>query len=152
VDSPKSHAARTVALPPFLSDELAAYMASRSRERDPLLFPDASDGLIHGTNWKRRTFDTAAEHAKLTPPSLRIHDLRHMAASLAIRSGANVKTVQHQLGHRSATLTLDHYGHLFPDELDALSDALQSLRSGSPADSVRTLSGDAEVVPISQGH
>jgi integrase len=30
--------------------------------------------------------------------------------------------VQHQLGHATASITLDVYGHLFPDELDALAD------------------------------
>lgn len=40
------------------------------------------------------------------------------AASLMIASGANVKTVQAQLGHKTATMTLDQYGHLFPDDLD----------------------------------
>ena len=44
------------------------------------------------------------------------HELRHTAASLAIASGATVKSVQRMLGHASATLTLDRYGHLFADE------------------------------------
>ena len=35
------------------------------------------------------------------------HGLRHMAASLAIASGTDVKIVQEMLGHKSATLTLD---------------------------------------------
>jgi hypothetical protein len=51
---------------------------------------------------------------------LRIHDLRHTAASLLIASGANVKAVQSQLGHKSATTTLDRYGHLIPENLDRL--------------------------------
>ena len=58
------------------------------------------------------------------PPKLRVHDLRHTAASLQIASGAGVKAVQRQLGRLTATMTLDLYTHLFPDELDALSSAL----------------------------
>ena len=73
------------------------------------------------------------------PPALRVHDLRHTAESLMIASGANVKVVQHQLGHSTATLTLDRYGHLFPDELDALSSALDDLKSRTPADVLRTV-------------
>lgn len=46
------------------------------------------------------------------------HDLRHTAASLAIRTGADVKMVQTMLGHASAAMTLDLYGHLFPSGLD----------------------------------
>lgn len=52
------------------------------------------------------------------------HELRHTAASLAIASGANVKVVQQMLGHKSATVTLDQYGHLFGDDLDAVADRL----------------------------
>jgi integrase len=51
---------------------------------------------------------------------VRLHDLRHTCASLAISEGANVKVVQKLLGHKSAVLTLDKYGHLFPDNLDAV--------------------------------
>jgi hypothetical protein len=32
-----------------------------------------------------------------------------------IRQGADVKLVQARMGHRSATTTLDTYGHLWPD-------------------------------------
>ena len=55
-----------------------------------------------------------------------------------IASGAGVKVVQQQLGHRTATMTLDRYTHLFPDELDALSSALDGLRARTPADLLRT--------------
>lgn len=148
--SPKTHAARTVAIPAFLGDELAALMAESSGEASPL-FADAVGSMIRGTNWKRRTFDPAARAVGLTPPPLRIHDLRHTAASLSILAGANVKSVQQQLGHRSATLTLDRYGHLFPDELDTLGDALETLRLGAPADSVRIPDEGADVVAIGAG-
>jgi integrase len=49
--------------------------------------------------------------------------LRHTCASLAISAGANVKVVQKLLGHKTATLTLDRYGHLF---LDAVADAFDT--------------------------
>ena len=62
--------------------------------------------------------------AGLTP-----HELRHTAASLEIASGASVKAVQSMLGHASAQMTLDRYGHLFPDELDAVADRLDAARA-----------------------
>ncbi len=61
------------------------------------------------------------------------HELRHTAASLAIAAGASVKGVQAMLGHASATLTLDRYGHLFPDELDAVAERLDEARSKAGA-------------------
>ncbi|HEX5256670.1 MAG TPA: tyrosine-type recombinase/integrase [Mycobacterium sp.] len=45
---------------------------------------------------------------------VRPHDLRHTCASLAISAGANVKVVRKLLGHRTAVLALDRYGHLYP--------------------------------------
>ena len=53
---------------------------------------------------------------------------RHTAASLAVSAGANVKAVQRMLGHKSASMTLDVYGHLFDDDLDAGGAALDHAR------------------------
>ena len=50
----------------------------------------------------------------------------HSAASIAIRSGANVKAVQRMLGHASAAMTLDIYGHLFEDDLDDVATAIDA--------------------------
>jgi integrase len=59
-------------------------------------------------------------------PGLHPHELRHTAASLAIASGADVKLVQRMLGHKSATMTLDQYGHLFDDRLNDVADRLDA--------------------------
>jgi len=59
------------------------------------------------------------------------HDLRHTAAALAIRAGANVKAVQRMLGHASATMTLDTYAHLFEDDLDAVAGALHNAHAAA---------------------
>lgn len=67
-------------------------------------------------------------HLKVTP-----HKLRHTAASPAIASGADVNVVQTMLGHKSATLTPDTYGHLFPDRLDEVSKKMHKRRSKQPA-------------------
>jgi integrase len=72
------------------------------------------------------------------------HELRHTAASLAIAAGASVKGVQAILGHASATLTLDRYGHLFGDELDAVAERLQLHRESA----LRTQCGLAPVTPL----
>ena len=55
---------------------------------------------------------------------VRIHDLRHTAASLAIAQGADVKVVQRMLGHATAAMTLDLYAGLFDHRLDEVAEAL----------------------------
>jgi integrase len=67
------------------------------------------------------------------PADLVPHDLRDTAASLAISTGASIKAVQRMLGHASAAMTLDVYGSLFEEDLEALADRLEE-RFGSSTD------------------
>jgi integrase len=81
------------------------------------------------------------------PGDLRLYDMRHTAASLMIRQGASIKAVQKQLGHATASITLDTYGHLFPEELEALAGHQQDARAEALATLARTQRGPA-VVPL----
>ena len=47
-------------------------------------------------------------------PSIRLHDLRHSAASLLLATGADPKLISERLGHSSVGFTLTVYGHLMP--------------------------------------
>lgn len=47
-------------------------------------------------------------------PMIRLYDLRHTAATLALSAGVPPKVVAEQLGHASAAFTLDVYSHLLP--------------------------------------
>ena len=67
-----------------------------------------------------------------------------------IRQGASVKAVQRQLEHATASITLDVYGHLFPDELEALAGRLEDARADAVAILARTQRGPA-VLPIHEG-
>ncbi|WP_256255335.1 site-specific integrase [Nocardia seriolae] len=58
------------------------------------------------------------------PEHLNVHRLRHTAASLMIQQGQNIKKVQRQLGHKSAEMTFDRYGHLYGDDLDEIGFAM----------------------------
>jgi len=64
---------------------------------------------------------------------LRVHDLRHTAAGLMIALGAHPKVIQERLGHSSIKVTLDTYGHLFPNLDEALAQRLDELARSSAA-------------------
>ena len=75
-------------------------------------------------------------------PSTRPHELSACPGSIPTSSGtpppawpspsgADVKVVQQMLGHASATMTLDTYGHLFEDRLDEVGDAMDAARSAA---------------------
>jgi len=68
---------------------------------------------------------------------VRFHELRHYHASLLIRHGESVKTVQARLGHASAVETLNTYAHLWPDSEDRTRSAIDEVFS-RPADISRT--------------
>jgi integrase len=70
----------------------------------------------------RRAFDRACTEVGIE--GLVPHRLRHTTASLAMSAGANVKVVQRMLGHATAAMTLDLYGHLLDDDLTGVADAL----------------------------
>ena len=53
----------------------------------------------------------------------RFHDLRHTSVALAIAAGAHPKAIQVRMGHSSITVTLDRYGHLFPELDEAIAAA-----------------------------
>jgi integrase len=80
-------------------------------------------------------------------PGFHPHELRHTAASLAIASGADVKVVQQMLGHKSAVMTLDQYGHLFGDRLDIVADAMDAARADALRD-VSQMCHEREVVSL----
>lgn len=50
--------------------------------------------------------------ASIGMPSTRLHDLRHSYAVAALQAGDDIKTVQSNLGHHTASFTLDVYGHV----------------------------------------
>ncbi|MCH6197520.1 tyrosine-type recombinase/integrase [Corynebacterium mastitidis] len=128
----KNHRARMVAYPQQLHDALASRAAEVGSEG--LLFTSPEGGVLNDSNFHTRTYGPAKAKVREVLgeefPLLTLHDLRHTAASLAVRSGANVKIVQLMLGHASASMTLDTYSDLFPDDLDRVADAMSHLLSG----------------------
>jgi integrase len=112
---PKSHEPRIVTMPTMLVDKLAAHLGSV--ETDGHVLTAQRGGPLRSSVWRRNVWIPALDHAGTA--GLRIHDLRHTAASLMISSGASIEAVQRQLDHASATMTLDLCGHLYDDDLGA---------------------------------
>jgi integrase len=107
--TPKTHQVRTVPIPRFLVEDIAQLTAGKAP--DDFVFVASKGGLLRLQNFRHVIFDRAVRSAGLD--GLTPHALRHTAASLAIAAGADVKVLQQMLGHASATMTLDLYGHLW---------------------------------------
>ena len=59
-----------------------------------------------------RYFRQAVKRALL--PQIRLHDLRHTHATLALQAGVHPKVVSERLGHATVAITLDTYSHAIP--------------------------------------
>jgi integrase len=94
------------------------------------------DGLPAGNQWR-------SLRAKIGMDPFTLHDLRHFFASGLIADGCDVVTVQHALGHSSASITLNVHSHLWPKAEDRTRTAAANLMAATAdsADSVRTLAG-----------
>ena len=123
---PKSGKKRTVSIPASLVPVLREVV--RDRAENELVFTTKRGQSIRANNWRVREFNAAVAAAELKVDGLTPHKLRHTAASLAIAAGADVKVIQQMLGHADAAMTLNIYGHLFPDRLDEVADMLDAHR------------------------
>ena len=83
---------------------------------DTRLGPTSSTPAGPLPNWQR---SVSWRDARVTigRPELRVHDLRHTAASVWLASGADPKVVQRVLGHATAAMTMDLYGHMIDRNL-----------------------------------
>ncbi|HEY6709315.1 MAG TPA: site-specific integrase, partial [Actinomycetota bacterium] len=108
IGPPKTRASRrTVGLPRFVADELAAHLAGPG-DPEHFVFTAPRGGALRVTAFRARVWRLAIRAAGLD--GLRIHDLRHTAVALWIAAGANPKEVAARDGHASVSFTLDRYG------------------------------------------
>jgi len=140
---PKYGSERVVAL----ADELLTILSQHVEHVG--VYGDAQwllPGREGGPAWPRRLAYEWDKTTKLIGvQGTRLHDLRHFYASGLIAAGCDVVTVQRSLGHRSASVTLNTYSHLWPSSDDRTRAAAQSLIVSSltsAADSLRTATVD----------
>jgi integrase len=72
--------------------------------------------------------DVCSSDLEAGKPNLRPHHLRHTCATLLIARGWHAKDIQEWLGHSSYQVTMDVYGHFFPERLHDIADDLDALR------------------------
>ena len=118
--SPKSrHGRRNVAISPWILAELKAHRTRQQERRlslgqgkaapDDLVFA-RWDGAVRAPHWLTQKFAQAMAALKINAT---LHGLRHTHVSQLIAAGLDVLTVSRRIGHASAAITLDVYGHMF---------------------------------------
>ncbi len=112
VGTPKGDRSRTVLLAPYLLELLCEHRKSQASGTglDKLVFRSPEGFMLNRHNVRRRGHDHALKDAALSP-AVRLHDLRHTAATLWLAAGESIYFVQQQLGHADIQTTIDQYGH-----------------------------------------
>lgn len=127
----KTEASKTpVPIPHDLSLLLSAHVAQHSHGAETVLVNQWGQQLTKKT--LERAWISAKAQVPGLPPDLRFHDLRHYLASMLIASGMDVKVVQARMRHASAKVTLDVYGHLWPDSDDSSRLAVSAVMAQRP--------------------
>jgi len=91
------------------------FMVGRHQDDDTLLFSWPDDGRpYHPERFSREFTRRLARPAFAKLPKIRLHDLRHTWATLALQAGVDVKVVSERLGHSKTAITLDIYQHVTP--------------------------------------
>ena len=119
VEPKTSKSRRTVHLADIAIEALAEHrrrqnlwrLAAEHWNDQGLVYPNLTGGPMEA-GIANKQLTKALERASL--PRIRVHDLRHTAASVLFAAGAHPKVVQELLGHSTITLTLDTYSHVIP--------------------------------------
>ncbi len=137
---PKSDAGdRPIALDTGTVEVLKAHRERQAKERrvhgdewinSGMTFTQENGEPLHPAT-VTKTFRQITEEAGLPP--IRLHDLRHGAATIALATGTDIKVVQELLGHSSSTLTRDTYTSVLPELQRSAAEAIAALLTGKPA-------------------
>jgi integrase len=145
LDFPEFAGPPPVVAPPAGEGVLLAAAAPRRRVvRTPTTAPGTAERLAWDEAWtdSGRVF-TRENGTSLDPsfvtarfqrlafaaglPPIRLHDLRHGAASLAKRAGADIKAIREMLRHSSHAITADTYTSTFEDDDRAVAEAIAAV-------------------------
>lgn len=151
-----ARSSRTLALPRQLLDQLRRHRERQDAERaeaeaktwqDPrLVFASTIGGPIDHRN-DTRAFKALLVFAKIRcdeveteggktrlVPRVRLHDLRHTAASLLLAQSVPARVVMEMLGHSQIGVTMNIYSHVMPTQLAAAADAMSTALWGGGDD------------------
>jgi integrase len=133
-----SKSRRTISLSPSVELALRNHQSQQLKDRLLLgaewqdldfVFTGETGGPVNPNNIGRRVFKPLLRSANIDD-SVRIHDLRHTAISLALSAGVAPTDVADMAGHGSVAVTLTQYAHALPDAPKRATDAIENLLVG----------------------
>ncbi|MBK7928993.1 MAG: site-specific integrase [Bryobacterales bacterium] len=138
-DNKTSGSRRSVKLPGNVVAALAAHKRLQDAERVAshdnwqdldMIFANETGGPLDRHNIARRHFHPILNAAGLE--RIRLYDLRHTAATLALSAGIPIKVVSEMLGHTSTAMTMDVYSHVLPHMQDEAAQKMAAILGEQP--------------------
>ena len=112
---------RTIEIPDFLAKEIEDYWRRLYQyPKDERLFPVVAEAVQH----------TMKRHiVKAGIKKIDVHSLRHSHCAYLIKQGVQPLIIKERLGHKDIKITLNTYGHLYPNEQKKVASLLDNLVS-----------------------
>jgi integrase len=119
---------RSVELSRTTTDALRRHLLASGRPGlDALVFSRPDGRPLDSAMMPRRLLRAACAAAKIADPQPRFHDLRHTYATALLAAGYRDGVVGQLLGHASARMVQERYGHVLPEELAGAAERLEAL-------------------------
>ena len=122
ITTPKTEQSiRTIDIPNFLKNEIKEYCDRKyAFPDDERLFPIGAEAVQHKM---KRMIEKAGV------PKIRVHDIRHSHVSYLINQGVEPLIIKERLGHKDIKITMNTYGHLYPNQQKQVAEMLDMWRS-----------------------
>lgn len=134
VETKTEGSAASIPLPPFIVDRLLGHLERQDAVRpivpidDSLVFVTHTGLAINGS-WFAKHFQSLLARAGL--PRMRLHDMRHGAASLLVDAGAHPRVAQQLLRHAPGSrMTMERYAHVTARQERSAADLLERAVTG----------------------
>lgn len=132
-EAPKADSVRTLSLSLESGDCFCTFRSKQEQKRqewgDAYIETDRvwtrENGEALHPDWVSRRFARLVELSGLPP--VRLHDLRHLAATLSLLAGNDIKVVQEKLGHSSRQITSDTYTSVLPEMMRAEAESVMAV-------------------------
>ena len=118
--TPKNHQTRIIDIDESTIQILRKQQVRQNLDKDnwastytdsDLVFSRENGTPIHPDSLSQ-SFERAIRRA--SAPLIRLHDLRHTHATLAMQAGVPIKVISERLGHESPSFTMKQYAHVLP--------------------------------------
>ncbi|MEX2324056.1 MAG: site-specific integrase [Acidimicrobiia bacterium] len=133
VSTPKTHQARVIDLDSGTVARLRAHWTRQQAELEEWGTDYQDADLVfckeNGTPIHPHTFSQAFERlvARSDLPQIRLHDLRHTHATIALNAGVPIKVISERLGHETPAFTMKQYAHVMPGMQAEAAEAIAAL-------------------------